>query len=58
MNSSTVLGFFGGLGVVMFALLYEGDVGVYISVHAFIIVFGGGFFAVLYATPMDVFLGS
>lgn len=58
MDKSTVLGFLGGIGVVVFALLYEGAVGVYISAHAFIIVFGGGFCAVMYATPMDVFLGS
>lgn len=58
MDKSTFLGFFGGIGVVAFALLYEGDVSVYISGHAFVIVFLGGFFAVMYATPMDVFLAS
>lgn len=58
MDKSTVLGFFGGIGVVAFAVLYEGAVGIYVSGHAAIIVFGGGFCAVLYATPMDVFIGS
>jgi chemotaxis protein MotA len=58
MDKSTTLGFFGGIAVVTFAVLYEGSPFIYISMHALIIVFGGGFCAVLYATPMDVFLGS
>lgn len=58
MDKATCLGFFGGIGVVIFAVLYEGSPIIYISMHALIIVFGGGFCAVMYATPMDVFLGS
>lgn len=58
MDKATTLGFFGGILVVIGAVLYEGSPGIYISAHALAIVFGGGLCAVLYATPMDVFIGS
>lgn len=58
MDKSTTFGFLGGLIVVVGAVMYEGSPSIYISGHALAIVFGGGFCAVLYATPMDVFIGS
>jgi len=58
MDIATTIGLVGGVLTIIGAMLYDGSIGTYMSAHAFGIVFIGGFFAVMYTAPMEVFLGS
>ncbi len=58
MDLATTIGFFGGILAVVGTMLAGGHIEPFISVHGFTIVFVGGFFAVMYTAPMEVFLGS
>lgn len=58
MDFSTLIGFIGALAAIIIAMAMDGAFLPFLSLHAFVIVFMGGFFAVWYATPMDVFVGS
>ena len=58
MDLATTIGFFGGIIAVVGTMLTGGHIMPFVSLHGFIIVFVGGFFAVMYTAPMDVFLGS
>lgn len=58
MDLATTIGFFGGILAVVGTMHAGGHIEPFISVHGFTIVFVGGFFAVTYTAPMEVFLGS
>lgn len=58
MDLATTIGFFGGLIAVVGTMLMGGHIEPFISLHGFLIVFVGGFFAVMYSAPMDVFIGT
>jgi chemotaxis protein MotA len=58
MDLATVFGFVGGIAAILLAMAMDGAFLPFVSLHAFVIVFVGGFFAVMYSTPMDVFLAS
>lgn len=58
MDLATTIGFFGGIFAVVGTMLTGGHIMPFVSLHGFTIVFVGGFFAVMYTAPMDVFLGS
>ncbi|GGW23892.1 flagellar motor protein MotA [Gemmobacter lanyuensis] len=58
MDLATTIGFFGGILAVVGTMLTGGHIAPFVSMHGFIIVFVGGFFAVMYTAPMPVFLGS
>ncbi len=58
MDLATTIGFFGGIIAVVGTMLMGGHIAPFVSLHGFIIVFVGGFFAVMYTAPMNVFLGS
>lgn len=58
MDKATAIGFFGGIIAVVGTMLTGGHIMPFVSMHGFIIVFVGGFFAVMYTAPMSVFLGS
>lgn len=58
MDLATTIGFFGGIIAVVGTMMAGGHIEPFISMHGFVIVFVGGFFAVMYTAPMPVFLGS
>lgn len=58
MDLATTIGFFGGIFAVVGTMLTGGHIMPFVSLHGFTIVFVGGFFAVMYTAPMEVFLGS
>lgn len=58
MDLATTIGFFGGILAVVGTMLTGGHIAPFISMHGFVIVFLGGFFAVMYTAPMNVFLQS
>lgn len=58
MDFSTLIGFLGALAAILIAMAMEGEFLPFLNLHAFVIVFVGGFFAVWYATPGDIFFGS
>lgn len=58
MDLATTIGFFGGIIAVVGTMLTGGHIAPFVSMHGFIIVFVGGFFAVMYTAPMPVFLAS
>lgn len=58
MALATTIGFFGGIIAVVGTMLMGGHIMPFVSLHGFMIVFVGGFFAVMYTAPMPVFLAS
>lgn len=58
MDLATTIGFFGGIIAVVGTMLMGGHIMPFVSLHGFMIVFVGGFFAVMYTAPMPVFLAS
>lgn len=58
MDLATTIGFFGGIIAVVGTMLTGGHIMPFVSLHGFIIVFVGGFFAVMYTAPMPVFIAS
>ena len=58
MDLATTIGFVGGILAVVGTMLSGGHIMPFVSMHGFTIVFVGGFFAVMYTAPMEVFLGS
>lgn len=58
MDLSTLIGLVGAIAAILIAMAMDGVFLAFMSLHAFVIVFMGGFFAVWYATPMDVFKAS
>ena len=58
MDLATLIGFLGGVTAVVGTMLLGGHIEPFISIHGFMIVFVGGFFAVMYTAPMPVFLSS
>lgn len=58
MDLATTIGFFGGLFAVVGTMLMGRHIAPFVSLHGFLIVFVGGFFAVMYSAPMDVFIGT
>ena len=58
MDLATTIGFVGGVITIIGTMAMGGHLAPFLSLHGFLIVFVGGFFAVWYTAPMDVFLGS
>lgn len=58
MDLATLIGFLGGLCTVLGTMAMGGHMEPFISEHGFLIVFVGGFFAVMYTTSMENFLAT
>ena len=58
MDLASVIGFVGAIGAILAAMIAGGGVAPFIDMQSIMIVFGGTFFAVMYANPLPVFLGS
>lgn len=58
MDLATLIGFIGGVVAVVGTMLLGGHIEPFLSFHGFMIVFVGGFFAVMYTAPMPVFLSA
>ena len=56
MDIATGLGLLGGLGVVALVILMGGNLGMFVSEHAFIVIFGGSFAATLIRFPLASFV--
>jgi chemotaxis protein MotA len=58
MDIASLVGLIGAVGMIIGSMIYSGGVSPYIDVPSILIVIGGTFFAVMFTTPMGVFLGS
>jgi len=58
MDIATILGLFGGLGVIVAAIVLGGSVGVFINVPSLVVVIGGTFMVTLLQISLAQFLGS
>ncbi|MDB4051544.1 MotA/TolQ/ExbB proton channel family protein [Planktomarina sp.] len=58
MDLASLIGFVGAIGAILAAMIAGGGVAPFIDTQSILIVFGGTFFAVMYAAPLPVFLGS
>lgn len=58
MDIASLIGFIGAIGMIIGAMITAGGLGPFIDVPSILIVFGGTFFAVMYLSPMPIFLGS
>ena len=58
MDIASLVGLIGAVGMIIGSMIYSGGLGPYIDIPAILIVVGGTFFAVMFTTPMGVFLGS
>jgi len=56
MDIATSLGLVAGIGVVGLVILMGGDLHMFVSEHAFIVIFGGSFAATLIRFPLSSFL--
>ena len=53
MDIATSLGLLSGIGVVTLVILMGGDLHMFVSEHAFIVIFGGSFAATLIRFPLS-----
>ena len=58
MDIASLIGFVGAIGAILAAMIAGGGIAAFIDTQSIFIVFGGTFFAVMYANPLPVFLGS
>ncbi|MCT4685540.1 MAG: MotA/TolQ/ExbB proton channel family protein [Roseicyclus sp.] len=58
MDIASLIGLIGAAGMIIGSMIYSGGVAPYIDIPSILIVIGGTFFAVMFTTPMGVFLGS
>lgn len=58
MDLASLIGLIGAIGVIVGAMISGGGLGPFVDVPSLLIVVGGTFFAVMYTTPLPVFLGS
>ena len=58
MDIASLVGLIGAVGAILAAMIAGGGVAPFIDTQSIFIVFGGTFFAVMYANPLPVFLGS
>lgn len=58
MDIATIIGLVGALAFIVMAMLFNGDLGLYVNVPSIFIVFGGSLFVVLASFPLGQFLGS
>ena len=58
MDIASLVGLIGAIGAILAAMIAGGGVAPFIDTQSIFIVFGGTFFAVMYANPLPVFLGS
>jgi len=58
MDIATIIGLFGGLGVIVAAIVLGGSVGVFINVPSLVVVIGGTFMVTLLQISLAQFLGS
>ena len=58
MDIASLIGFLGAVGMIIGSMAYAGGIMPFVDVPSILIVFGGTAFAVMYANPMPVFLGS
>ena len=58
MDIASLIGFVGAIGAILAAMIAGGGIAPFIDTQSIFIVFGGTFFAVMYANPLPVFLGS
>lgn len=57
MDLGTIIGFVGGIGLILTSMLLAGSLAMFSDVLSVIVVFGGAFFATLISFPLDKFLG-
>ena len=57
MDIASLVGLVGAVGAILAAMIAGGGVAPFIDTQSLFIVFGGTFFAVMYANPLPVFLG-
>lgn len=57
MDIASLIGLIGAIGMVIGSMIAAGGIGPFIDVPSMLIVVGGTFFAVMYKSPMAVFLG-
>ena len=58
MDIASLIGFVGAVGMIAGAMITSGGIGAFIDTPSLLIVIGGTFFAVMYTSPLPVFLGS
>jgi chemotaxis protein MotA len=58
MDLASLIGLIGAIGMIVGAMISGGGLGPFVDVPSLLIVVGGTFFAVMYTTPLPVFLGS
>lgn len=58
MDIASLIGFLGAVGMIAGAMITSGGIGAFIDTPSLLIVIGGTFFAVMYTSPLPVFLGS
>ena len=58
MDIASLIGFLGAVGMIAGAMISSGGIGAFIDTPSLLIVIGGTFFAVMYTSPLPVFLGS
>ncbi|PWK60412.1 motility protein A [Roseicyclus mahoneyensis] len=58
MDIASLVGLIGAVAMIVGSMIYSGGVGPYVDIPSILIVIGGTFFAVMFTTPMGVFLGS
>jgi chemotaxis protein MotA len=58
MDIATIIGLFGGIGVIVAAIVLGGSVGVFINVPSLVVVIGGTFMVTLLQISLAQFLGS
>lgn len=58
MDIASLIGLIGAFGMVIGAMITSGGLGPYIDTASVLIVFGGTFFAVMFRSPLNTFLGS
>ncbi len=57
MDIASLIGIIGTLGMIAGAMTAAGGIAMYVDVPSILIVFGGTFFAVMYRSPLPLFLG-
>ena len=58
MDIASLIGFIGAVGAIIASMVMGGGIAPFIDTQSIFIVFGGTFFAVMYANPLPLFLGS
>ena len=58
MDLASLIGLLGAVGAIIAAMVAGGGIAPFIDTQSIFIVFGGTFFAVMYANPLPIFMGS